>query len=169
MAAAVAAADDVTEEMRKAFEESDATEKTVVSDGGAAAIPDAQADSPELARAVAASSASASGVFKPGIVGAWLYTRCKLQKEIGNAVHLASNFVCKQCNTKRRTLSQMFGHWPVDLFVALTVEQQTEFWRSQAKCKVQVQNALVKEVTDARVEEIRNRTSGHFLPLSVYG
>ncbi len=62
----------------------------------------------------------------------------------------------------------MFGKWPADLFVALTTEQQTEFWRSQCKGKVQIQNALVKEVTDARVEATRQRLSGHLLPLSGY-
>ena len=160
----MAAADAVTEEMLKAFDESDATEITL--DGDPPAIP--VADSPELACADTGSTPSASGVSKPGSGGTWLCTKCKLQKEIGNAVQLAPSFICKQCNTKRSTLSQMFGHWPVDVFVALTVEQQTEFWRSQCKGKVQVQNALVKEVTDARVEETRNRKCGHFLPLSVY-
>jgi hypothetical protein len=158
--------DAVAEEMRKAFDESDATAQTEGDD--AQGIPDAQPDSPALENAVAAQSASASGVALPNSVGAWLCTKCKLPTVIGNQVQTAISFVCKTCNTKRNTLSQMFGHWPVDLFVALSDEQQTEFWRSQCKGKVQIQNALVKEVTDARVEATRKRLSGHVLPLSVY-
>ena len=158
----MAAADAVSEEMLKAFDESDATEKTL--DADAPAIPVAQP--PELACAETSKS-SASGLSKPGSAGTWACTKCKLQKEIGNAVG-GPSFICKQCNTKRSTLSQMFGHWPVDLFAALPAEQQTEFWRSQCKGKVQVQNALVKEVTDSRVEETRKSTSGQYLPLSVY-
>ena len=152
------AADAVAEEMRKAFGESDATAQTEGED--AQGIPDAQPDSPALENAAAASSASASGVALPNSVGAWLCTKCKLQKKNGNAVQLAPIFACKPCITKRNTLSQMLGPWPVDLFVALTAEQQTEFWRSQGKGKVQIQNALVKKETDARVEATRNRLSG---------
>jgi hypothetical protein len=149
----MAAADAVSAEMLKAFDESDATEKTVDGDAPASSV----AQPPELACAEPS----------PSRAGTWACTKCKLQKEIGNAVGCPS-FICKQCNTKRSTLSQMFGHWPVELFAALTVEQQTEFWRSQCKGKVQVQNALVKEVTDSRVEVIKNSTIGQYLPLSVY-
>jgi hypothetical protein len=98
--------------------------------------------------------------------------KCKLQKDLSlfaSSSQGATNAsICKACNTKRSTLSQMFGHWPVDLFKALPSEQQIEFWRSQCKGKVQVQDALVKEVTDQRVEEVKKRTRGEYLPLSVY-
>ncbi len=86
----MAAADEVTEEMLKAFDESDSTEKTL--DGDAPAIPVAQP--PDLAHAETSKS-SASGVSKPGIVGTWLCTKCKLQKEIGNAIG-GPSFICKQ-------------------------------------------------------------------------
>jgi hypothetical protein len=162
---AMIAPDAVSEEMLKALEESDAaTEMTVSLSPNGAVIPDLECaeDQPSL---VALNDDSVPPA--QGSPGTCLCTKCKLEKEIGNAVSCPS-FICKQCNTKRSTLSQMFGHWPVDLFAALPTEQQIEFWRSECKGKVQVQNALVKEVTDQRVEETKKSTSGQFLPLSVY-
>jgi hypothetical protein len=154
----MAAADAVSAEMLKAFDESDVTVTTVDGDAAASSV---------AASSVAEPPALACAEPSLSTPGTWACSKCKLEKPIGNAVGCAS-FICKQCNTKRSTLSQMFGHWPVQLFAALTVEQQTEFWRSESKGKVQVQNALVKKVTDARIEVIKNSTIGQYLPLSVY-
>ena len=78
----MAAADAVSAEMLKAFDESDATKTTEISDAqphpDAEHLPDGQVGSPELACAVPASAASASGEFKPGTIGTWLCSKCKL-------------------------------------------------------------------------------------------
>jgi hypothetical protein len=154
----MAAADAVSAEMLKAFDESDVTATTV---DGDAATSSVAASSVAMAPALAWAEPDAT------TPATWNCTKCQLLKPIGSAVGCPS-FICKPCNTKRSTLSQMFGHWPVELFKALTVEQQTEFWRAESKGKVQVQNTLVKNVTDARIEVIKNSTIGQYLPLSVY-
>jgi hypothetical protein len=154
----MAAADAVSAEMLKAFDESDATVTTVDGDAAASSVA---ASSVAMAPALACAEPDAT------TPATWNCTKCQLLKPIGSAVGCPS-FICKPCNTKRSTLSQMFGHWPVELFKALTVEQQTEFWRAESKGKVQVQNTLVKNVTDARIEVIKNSTIGQYLPLSVY-
>ena len=39
-------------------------------------------------------------------------------------------FCCKECNTKRSTLSRIFGKWPIDAFNALPKEKQLAFWQA---------------------------------------
>ena len=77
-------------------------------------------------------------------------------------------FCCRACNTKRSTLSQIFGYWPVEMFKQLPEWNQTEFWRSDAKGKSAIQSALAKEVTDHRIEEERTSTGGKYLPQEVW-
>ena len=75
--------------------------------------------------------------------GSCLCSKCKLMKPVeGTAVHGIA-FCCRHCNTKRSTLSQVFGYWPVSLFSCLPEPQQTAFWQSDARGKVEIQNALV--------------------------
>ena len=79
----------------------------------------------------------------------------------------SAHFCCRACNTKRSTLSQIFGHWPIDLFTTLPESNQTAFWQSDAKGKQAIQNQLAKEVTHFRIEEERTSTGGTYLPQSV--
>ena len=76
-------------------------------------------------------------------------------------------FCCRACNTKRSTLSQIFGHWPIDLFTTLPESNQTAFWQSDVKGKAAIQSQLAKEVTNFRIEEERTSTGGTYLPQSV--
>jgi hypothetical protein len=77
------------------------------------------------------------------------------------------SFCCRACNTKRSTLSQIFGHWPIDLFTTLPESNQIAFWQSDVKGKAAIQNQLAKEVTHFRIEEERTSTGGTYLPQSV--
>ena len=87
-------------------------------------------------------------------------SKCKLHKEVLGGC-------CKGCNTKRSTLSQIFGHWPIDLFTTLPEESQIAFWQSDVKGKAAIQSQLAKEVTNFRIEEERTSTGGTYLPQSV--
>ena len=96
-------------------------------------------------------------------------TKCKLDKKLEGLASPGLHFVCKQCNCKRSTLSQLFGYWPVELFTALPEEQQIEFWRSEAKGRLAIQNALVMEVANHREDEQKTSVGGKYLPLEVWG
>jgi hypothetical protein len=50
----------------------------------------------------------------------------------------------------------------------LPEEQQIAFWRSESKGRLQIQNALVKEVVSQREEEQRTSVGGKYLPLDVW-
>ena len=50
----------------------------------------------------------------------------------------------------------------------LIKEHQTLFRQSDAKCKAQISDALVKTVVDQREEESRTSTGGTYLPLSAW-
>jgi len=39
---------------------------------------------------------------------------------------------CSRCNSRHSALSRAFGSWPIQQFLALTPEEQQEFWRSSA-------------------------------------
>ena len=52
-----------------------------------------------------------------GTVETCIYTKCKLEKQVEGAAFAGPWFVCKRCNCKRSTLSQLFGLWPLDLFM----------------------------------------------------
>ena len=96
-------------------------------------------------------------------------TKCKLDKKLEGLASPGPHFVCRQCNCKRSTLSQLFGYWPVELFTALPEEQQIEFWRSEAKGRLGIQNALVMEVANHREDEQKTSVGGKYLPLEVWG
>ena len=93
--------------------------------------------------------------------------KCKLHKEVKGSAVASPHFVCRECNCKRATCSQVFGHWPIDLFTELSEEHQTLFWQSDVKGKAQIQNALVNTVVNQREEEQRTSVGGTYLPLSV--
>ena len=94
-------------------------------------------------------------------------TKCKLEKQI-EGLAAPYNFICKPCNCKRSTCSQLFGYWPVEVFLMLPEEQQISFWRSGSRGKLQIQNALVNEVVSQREEEQRTSVGGKYLPLDVW-
>ena len=95
-------------------------------------------------------------------------TKCKLEKQVEGSNFQIPFFVCKSCNCKRSTCSQLFGYWPVEVFTMLPDEQQIAFWRSKSKGRLQIQNALVKEVVSQREEEQRTSVGGKYLPLDVW-
>jgi len=96
-----------------------------------------------------------------------LCSKCKLHKEVLGGATAGPGFCCRACNTKRSTLSQIFGHWPIDLFTTLPESNQTAFWQSDVKGKAAIQSQLAKEVTNFRIEEERTSTGGTYLPQSV--
>ena len=69
-------------------------------------------------------------VAAPATVETSICTKCKLERQGEGS---GPWFVCKRCNCKRSTLSQLFGYWPVDLFTALPEQQQIAFWRAETK------------------------------------
>ena len=100
-----------------------------------------------------------------------LCCKCKLDKPNdsagGGGGGSSAYFVCKTCNTKRSTLSQLFGKWPVDHFTTLPEEQQIAFWRTGTKGKQQIQEALAEAVTEHRETVYKTTVGGTYLPLSV--
>ena len=103
-----------------------------------------------------------------GTVETCIYTKCKLEKQVEGAAFAGPWFVCKRCNCKRSTLSQLFGLWPLDLFSALPEKQQIAFSRAETKNRLELQRALVKEVVDQHEEEETTSIGGEYLPLDVW-
>ena len=103
-----------------------------------------------------------------GTVETCICTKCKLEKQVEGAAFAGPWFVCKRCNCKRSTLSQLFGLWPLLLFSALPEKQQIAFSRAETKNRLELQRALVKEVVDQREEEERTSIGGEYLPLDVW-
>ena len=94
--------------------------------------------------------------------------KCKLPQDSADSTGSSSReFICKACNTKRSTLSQLFGNWPVEHFAALPEEQQVAFWRTDTKGKQQVKEALAEKVTEHRETAQKTTTGGTYLPMSV--
>ncbi len=89
--------------------------------------------------------------------------------EAGRGLGLRRPVVCLQAvQFQAQHASQLFGYWPVDLFIALPEQQQVAFWRAETKGRLEIQNALVKEVVDQREEEERTSIGGKYLPLDVW-
>ena len=78
--------------------------------------------------------------------------------------------VCKVCNCKRSQLCQVFGTWPVPVYLRLTKEAQVLFWRAAAavKKRSELEALLIKKVSDIMIQDAIKRSGGSFLPLSVY-
>ena len=76
--------------------------------------------------------------------------------------------ICNKCNSKRATLSKLYGRWPIDPYNALSDSQKVHFWRTEAKYKDELHSALVSTVANSQIIEKRNTTRGKFLPLSVW-
>ena len=94
--------------------------------------------------------------------------KCKFAEDAESAGGSASReFICKACNTKRSTLSQLFGKWPVDHFASLSEEHQIAFWRAETKGKQQIKEALAEQVTEHRETLEKTTTGGTYLPMSV--
>ena len=115
--------------------------------------------------ALLAEAPTDEAVAAPATVETFICTKCKLERQVEGSGPWS---VCKRCNCKRSTLSQLFGYWPVDLFTALPEQQQIAFWRAETKNRFDIQNALVKEVVDQREEEQRTSVGGTYLPLDVW-
>ena len=118
--------------------------------------------------ALLAEAPTDEAVAAPATVEKFICTKCKLERQVEGSASAGPWFVCKRCNCKRSTLSQLFGYWPVDLFTALPEQQQIAFWRAETKNRFDIQNALVKEAVDHREEEQRNSVGGTYLPLEVW-
>jgi hypothetical protein len=75
--------------------------------------------------------------------------------------------ICKPCKSKRVLFIQMFGKWPIALFLELSDEQQIAVWQS-GNTKKMLQAKLMEEVTNQRVEEDTTRESGSYMPIAYY-
>lgn len=75
---------------------------------------------------------------------------------------------CNKCNTRRSTLSQMYGHWPIAFFRELSLDQQTLFWQADCKGKREIEVELTQSIAKHKTEKTRTQCAGQYLPLSVY-
>ena len=91
--------------------------------------------------------------------------KCEIQIDAGDG-----ESICKPCNSKRATLSMMFGKWPVPAFLSMARPWQTQFWRESKTCcsRAQLECCLVKSVTEARIQIDTTRVGGGFYPVSWY-
>ena len=89
----------------------------------------------------------------------------KCDDVIGNG---CKEYICKNCNSKRSLLSQMFGKWPISQFSELADANQKEFWKSGSKTKQGLQTELGLIITQERIDSEINKVGGQFLPLGVY-
>jgi hypothetical protein len=64
----------------------------------------------------------------------------------------------------------MFGGWPIKCFKKLTPECQQAYWKSclGQKTRDAIEAELVRHVSDFEIEAETERTSGKYLPLSMY-
>ena len=131
---------------------------------GATAVEVQTAPKPEVSANADVAEGTAPAAAQTGTCEC---SKCKLMKPVKGKAVARQAFCCRQCSTKRSTLSQIFGHWPIPLFSDLPPHQQIAFWQSEAKGKVNIKNALVKEVTDYRHEEQSVAVGGTYLPISV--
>ena len=95
--------------------------------------------------------------------------KCKLIKDAESSAcgSASREFICKACNTKRSTLSQLFGKWPVEHFASLPEDHQIAFWRAETRGKQQIKDALAEQVTEHRETVEKTTTGGTYLPMSV--
>ena len=122
---------------------------------------------PAPAGGAVANASVPSGAVAAAVVATCLCSKCKLDQPL-DGVEASPHFCCKKCNCKRSTLSQLFGHWPVEMFSLLPEACQTAFWQAPAKGKMEIQNALVKTVSDQRLVEEREVRGGKYLPLDAW-
>ena len=81
---------------------------------------------------------------------------------------IEQGYICKPCNSKRSTLTRMFGEWPIAIFESLPKLHQTNFWLDDGRTKVKIQQAMVLEMTCNRMHLERKLLGGKYLPLGVY-
>ena len=80
-------------------------------------------------------------------------------------------FTCNLCNTRMTMLSKRFPGWQANSeFKLLDDAQQRQFWKDAGKSTntAQLQNELVNVLVYKRVDVVRAKLSGQWLPLSVY-
>ena len=79
-------------------------------------------------------------------------------------------FVCNACNSKGAMLSRRFPGWSNSDFALLTESQQQQFWKEAAGCNnfQQLERQFVNSIVSKRVDLVRSKLTGKYLPLSVY-
>ena len=78
-------------------------------------------------------------------------------------------FQCKQCCCKWSGLSREFGEWPTDDFEVCTEEEQLHFWQSTSTSIKSLRQSIVNILIKRRIETMRNKRGGTFLPIEVLG
>ena len=86
----------------------------------------------------------------------------------GNELEPNQKFICGPCNSKRATLSKMFGKWPIPIFGELSPEVQQEFWAGPQRTKDALTKMLEIHISRTRIEVEARKVVGQFLPISVW-
>ncbi len=78
--------------------------------------------------------------------------------------------VCSKCNSNRAKFSMMFGTWPPKVFKQLSPEVQRKIWRDLQDCKTRqdMENVLIRNIVESKVNDEGKKFAGKFLPLSMY-
>ena len=79
------------------------------------------------------------------------------------------SYQCKTCCCKWTGLVREFGEWPTTDFDACTQAEQTEFWQKTPPGIKALRQSVVNLLVKRRVETLRNKRGGAFLPLEVLG
>ena len=79
-------------------------------------------------------------------------------------------WICKVCHSRYSALARAYEKWPPARFKLLSDEQQQGFWRDVAtKSGTKKMKELVDEtIRVGKVDQFGNKSSGQYLPLSVY-
>eukprot|EP00959_Pyramimonas_sp_CCMP1952_P451378 9450744-Pyramimonas_sp.AAC.2 len=73
-------------------------------------------------------------------------------------------FCCGTCNSKTTTLAKVFGHWPIDEFKQLTVEEQSTFFQTCGTGQDSIKKAVHEQVMKKWAHQKTNKVSGDFMP-----
>lgn len=79
-------------------------------------------------------------------------------------------WICKVCHSRYSALCRGYEKWPPARFKLLSPEQQQGFWKEVGtKSGIKKMKELVDEtITIGKVDQFGNKSSGKYLPLSVY-
>ena len=155
-----AAEEDATDkdEVPEATEEVDAAGAVVVAEPAAAPAPKQETFDMSLSLQLATA--------KPLCVKCGFEVdpfKCQLRTKCGGV------FTCNLCHTRGSMLSKKWPGWSAE-FKLLDAEQMQTFWREAGKVSngQQLSNALIQTLVNKRVDTVRAKLSGTWLPLSVY-
>ena len=77
--------------------------------------------------------------------------------------------ICKRCNSRRATMSKLFGSWPIPEFEEMGPEWQEQFWKSEcANRKKDLMDEIIRMITQSKISRKIQGHSGKYLPLTWY-